>query len=181
MEIKRLTFYFSAIALAFVLLTKALQASAGISATETSFHERYLFSVLLPEGWGFFTKNPRDEKKVLYQVLPDKSLRLATYKNSAPDNCFGFSRRSRRASLEFGRLMSTITEADWNRYAAYSLPELLHSDTIPAIQMRYTGHDFNQLAKGSYLVKRYALVPWAWAQYPEHYTNPEHYLKLTIN
>ncbi|TGE29607.1 SdpA family antimicrobial peptide system protein [Hymenobacter metallicola] len=181
MVLKRLTFYFAVLLLGFVLVSKAVQASVSVNATDTSFQERYLFSALLPEGWGFFTKSPRDEKKVLYKLEADKSLTLATYHNSDADNLFGFSRRSRRTNLEFSRLMAQVQEKDWERYQHYTLRDLLRLDTIPSVQLKYSAGKYTQLTKGTYLVKAYTIVPWAWAQFPEHYTNPERYLKLTIN
>ncbi|TGE25414.1 SdpA family antimicrobial peptide system protein [Hymenobacter aquaticus] len=180
MKAKRFVFYLTLIILGFVLVAKAGQASVGTNATETSFQERYMFSVLLPEGWGFFTKNPRDAKTVLYTVGPDKTLALATYKNAAAQNLCGLSRRSRRLNLEFSRVMAQVQEKDWTRQQAYSLTELLHADTIAAVVIPYSTRHFTQLAKGDYVVKRFNVVPWAWAQYPEHFTNPEQYLKLTI-
>ncbi|PJJ59214.1 SdpA family antimicrobial peptide system protein [Hymenobacter chitinivorans] len=181
MEIKRFSFYLAILALGFVLVSKAVQASVGVNATETTFQERYTFSVLLPEGWGFFTKSPRDEKNVLYRIRPDKSLEVATHKNADPENLFGFSRRSRRANMEFSRVMAQVKEKDWDQYQRYSLQDLIGSDTIATVHIPYSSTQFNQLQKGTYIVKRYTITPWAWAQYPEHYTNPERYLKLTIN
>ncbi|UOQ74652.1 SdpA family antimicrobial peptide system protein [Hymenobacter cellulosilyticus] len=181
MEIKRFSFYLTVLLLGFVLVSKAVQASVGVNATETTFQERYAFSVLLPEGWGFFTKSPRDEKNVLYRIMPDKTLEVAVHKNADPENLFGFSRRSRRTSMEFSRVMAHVKAKDWEKYQSYSLRDLLTSDTIAAVRVPYSTKQFNQLEKGTYIVKRYSIVPWAWAQYPEHYTNPEQYLKLTIN
>lgn len=180
MEVKRFAFYLLFLTTGFVLVAKAGLAAMGSNATETSFQERYLFSMLLPEGWGFFTKNPRDEKNVLYRIRPDNTLELASYRNSDARNLFGLSRRSRRTNLEFSRVLAEVREKDWTRYRAYTLAQLVGSDTIAPVRVAYSPLKFTQLAKGNYLVKRYAIVPWAWAQYPGHFTNPEHYLKVTI-
>ncbi|TGE16820.1 SdpA family antimicrobial peptide system protein [Hymenobacter elongatus] len=181
MEAKRFVFYLSLLIAGFVLVAKAGLASVGTNATETSFQERYMFSALLPEGWGFFTRNPREEKIVLYRIRPDKTLTLASYRNSDARNLHGLSRRSRRINMEFSRMMAEVQEKDWSRYQTYSLAELVGSDAIAPVQVAYSPLKFTQLTKGAYLVKRFNLVPWAWAQYPGHFTNPEEYLKVTID
>lgn len=63
---------------------------------------------VLPQGWAFYSRNPRDNT---YRVINTKTGERATqFPNTSPNNYFGLSRYGRLKDVEVGRLISKINE-----------------------------------------------------------------------
>jgi antimicrobial peptide system SdpA family protein len=69
---------------------------------------------VVPEGWAFFTKSPRDAAYVPYERAADGTWRKAElWPHSRPSNAFGLDRRSRAQGVELGILQSAVGRAGW--------------------------------------------------------------------
>ena len=148
------------------LILKVFSASMGINATNTPFLHRYIVSIFIPEGWGFFTRNPREVQHTMEKV-ENNQIQIITIKNTHFTNLFGISRKSRRINLEFQRILAKIPNTSWD-----------NNNTI----IRLSGFE-NQLiyiGKGKYLVKKFTPIPWAWAKYPENFTQKIDTLNIII-
>jgi antimicrobial peptide system SdpA family protein len=73
------------------------------------FESSLRVSRVLPQGWGFFTKSPRDETLTAHRVLEDGSLTpLSRGPHSRMANAFGMNRRSRSEGVEMGLLAAAV-------------------------------------------------------------------------
>ena len=111
-----------------------------------------------PQGWGFFTKSPKDEYLLLFKKRENDSLEPLIQKNFTLNNIYGISRKQRFLSLEVSKLMSQTTNDQWNNCTEENINKCLVQKV-----------DLNQLSsrnllEGDYLVLREKHIPWAWAK-----------------
>jgi len=65
---------------------------------------------VLPEGWSFFTKSPRDSFVVAYDENGDEA---GTAPNAQPKWVFGLNRASRLGGVEIDRVMQDLDRGAW--------------------------------------------------------------------
>jgi len=113
---------------------------------------------ILPQGWGFFTRNPLEEKYKFYSV-ENGTLVLANERNSSSANFLGLSRKYRRYGYEFTQIYSNISKGGWKEPKSNKLQSIQFygPDTL---QTRDT---FKTIKPGKYIIIKYKEVPWAWA------------------
>lgn len=122
-----------------------------------------VMNTILPQGWGFFTRNPKETKYHLYS-LENEVPKLLNKKNTSVPNLFGLSRKYRRLAYEFGKIYTSIKDEHWTGLgkAHYSELKFDNVDTF------YLDQSFFLIKEGRYRIVKYEIVPWAWAnQKPE--------------
>ena len=65
---------------------------------------------VLPEGWSFFTKSPREAFVVAYDDAGDE---VGTAPNAQPKWAFGLNRASRLGGIDVDRLMQVLDREAW--------------------------------------------------------------------
>ncbi|QKE10788.1 SdpA family antimicrobial peptide system protein (plasmid) [Bacillus cereus] len=70
-----------------------------------------LIKTIIPQGWGFYSKNPRDEMIFIYDM--EKKEILSDWPNNKVKNLFGLSREGRGKGVEAGLLFSKIGTSKW--------------------------------------------------------------------
>jgi antimicrobial peptide system SdpA family protein len=70
---------------------------------------------VLPEGWSFFTKSPRDAFVVAYDEAGDE---VGTAPNAQLKWSFGLNRTSRLGGIEVDRVIRTLDREAWHRCEA---------------------------------------------------------------
>ena len=174
---QRLLYYVALLGCVSFALLRLLQISIGSNAIDVSFSEKYTASLFFPEGWGFFTKSPRDTKYVLYTASPGGlPLESVTYKNSSRQNLFGFSRASRRLNLEFSKFLPAIQSKCW-----HSLPDGTTTGAPAAVTtVAFSTKQFKMLKPGMYIVKKFDISPWAWAKFPTRFAKHDSYATVCL-
>lgn len=113
----------------------------------------------LPQGWQFYTKNPRDERLLLLATdgspLPEVSWPMA-----AKSNWFGIKRTARAIGVEAGALFVQIPETAWR--------ECRRSEWSTCIKGLQPVTVENPTPRprlcGTVIFGRQAPVPWAWSR-----------------
>ncbi len=128
---------------------------------------------LVPQGWGFFTKSPRDEQIHLYRVTGAAYADAFAGHESEARNLFGLSRRPRMQGRELGAItahasVSIACDAD--------LQSCLNRARHSRENVVTTGAKA-QLC-GEFVMTRQAPIPFAWAHFasvslPGQYTHVE--------
>lgn len=67
---------------------------------------------ILPEGWSFFTKSPRDAFVIAYDENGDET---GTAPNAQPKWAFGLNRTSRLGGIDVDRVMQKLDRDAWQR------------------------------------------------------------------
>jgi len=138
-----------------------LIASISESIINVSRISKIRSTVFMPEGWAFFTKNPREENFVLYKKEGHgwdlKTIQAGSYKN-----IFGLNRKIRIANQELGMLLSNYTNPQWvdlkGRMNDPSNTVLL--DTLSARDV--VDHSHYPIFTGEYILQKVYNVPWVW-------------------
>ncbi len=113
-----------------------------------------------PQGWAFFTKDPKEKGVELYHRQGGEVVRLGPPRNADARHAFGLIKTGRAQMIEAAMLMETLTAAAWTRCEREPEPCLLASTARPR-QVRNL-HPMRSLC-GEVGVVRQPPVPWAWA------------------
>ncbi|TCP61544.1 SdpA family antimicrobial peptide system protein [Baia soyae] len=76
----------------------------GIRITE--FEKKIKIATWFPQGWGFYSKNPREEQFMTFDI--SKKDIAANWPNSRSENWFGLKRFGRSQGIEAGLINSKI-------------------------------------------------------------------------
>jgi antimicrobial peptide system SdpA family protein len=112
---------------------------------------------ILPEGWGFFTRDPNEPSVLVYKKDQSGELKLITPTATDPSYLLGLSRISRRLNFEVSLCLGKIQDSVWEKVEKPTRMNLntQHCDTI---QNKLA----NPLLMGDYVFVRQDRVPWAW-------------------
>ncbi len=113
--------------------------------------------MVMPEGWGYFTRNPREPIMQFYRL--DGKHEPVFEPNFSARYLFGMRRDGRKLSGEAGFVVSQVRAKAWivtrKRLSFESLPDstvIVHNPTG------------NPMLCGDYLVQVQDRLPWAWAK-----------------
>ncbi|BDD06267.1 SdpA family antimicrobial peptide system protein [Aureibacter tunicatorum] len=159
----KLFFYIFTSFLAFLLFASVVISSFPKSAISMPGNVKYYLNALVPQGWGFFTKSPRENYLTLYEVENDQLIKIPL-NNSDIKNYFGLSRMGRSLFMEISIIKSQISESEWSKGFDKSI------SLENAYQVNNT--DFlHYLKKGKYVIVEENFIPWNWANLIESNTN----------
>jgi antimicrobial peptide system SdpA family protein len=155
----------------FLVLASSLRTNALSPGSSIRSADAYLF----PQGWAFFTKDPRDQMVDVYRFGQDERLECVLQKNSASAYFFGISRKGRRVVLEISLILSTLPDSIWRTSRGepdiHFLPQAITVHREPFMYV---------LTKGKYLIIEQRPIPWAWAKMNQKKYNPTKFLTLNI-
>lgn len=115
----------------------------------------------IPQGWAFFTRNPRENVVKLYKVDDHKLVYLNSTTSLSFEDFLGIKRHKRRISAELSEIISNMKKTKkWNEFrnieVATAVNKIQISDTI---ENKFK----NKLLKsGEYLIFSSKRMPWAW-------------------
>lgn len=137
------------------LIAVVLASSAGVSPVKPPFSVRILQLAVVPEGWSFFTRDPREPKDVVYRRA-DGRLEQVTFANTSRASLLGVSRRARAVDGELMGLLAPVLASTWRdcRGAA-----CLARGGEP---LRLTNWSTTRHICGDVVVLRSPPAPWAW-------------------
>lgn len=141
----------------------------GENPVSPPFSLKLLIIKVSPQGWGFFTRDPREPVITMYKVDSDESLSQILKSNNSPGTFFGFSRKNRRIHLEFMRLQSLVKEENWQIYKEEGLQ--LPADYSVMNGDNTAGFDYHYLQEGRYIFFRYKKTPWLYKKGNLKYNN----------
>jgi antimicrobial peptide system SdpA family protein len=158
-----------------VVVAYAVHGSMTMTALELPL-ERHLDTVLfLPEGWAFFTRDPKEPEFLMFHPRSDGSWTRAARPNDSLSTVFGFSRFLRSLNVERGLLVAPFREGDWR--PCTSRPELCLADwqgTIFTVKNRTPG----ATVCGPVAFVKQDRVPWAWSRSVDADRMPSRVLRM---
>jgi len=134
-----------------------LIVNLGSTTIEIPYRSKTVFHSLSVQGWGFFTRNPREEVVDIFKIEEGRLERM-TVVNSSASNYFGMSRKSRKIGMEVSIILGKLKkkEAEWRRVIKNE--PMSHSDLIVPLE----SSNLHYLSKGEYLLTKRFTTPWAW-------------------
>ncbi len=155
----------------------------GIIVFFASFKEQIILNknfqkqvnYIFPEGWGFFTKNPRDLLMDVYKLDNNEIVKI-DMSNHSLANKLGLSRKARVIGYEASMITNDIPEEFWIENTSNDIKPHLTDSTLVIKKKPY----FKHLANGEYIFKVYRQVPYAWANKGQEKYNPSKFAKVRI-
>ncbi len=134
----------------------AILSSVPFNPISMDYNKSQVIFTFIPQGWGFFTRDARELRTLVYSKQGDE-LNLVNGSASTASELFGLSRESRRENIELGQLISVLPDSIW-----MNCPSKKWQDCESApyqIQSPFKNPKFN----GEYVLIRTEPVPWAWS------------------
>lgn len=147
----------------------------GLTPLSPPNHVKVHVAKVMPEGWGFFTRDPREDVMRLYKI-EENELTEVKMKNNALDAFWGVSRKNRRKHLEFMRWQYLVK-------TSYFCDMPIHLwKTVEAIPLNdQRGFDYFLLDKGEYLVVKSPIKPWIYENKNIHTNDNSSFARVVIN
>lgn len=154
---KRGIFYIATIctisSFVFLLFTNSISYNLNTSSYKTI----KIFSTISPQGWGFFTKSPREDNVYIYSVT-NKNIINEMLPNSHYSNFFGLSRKSRMIGFEISHILVQLNKEKWENFNGN-----FNKYTKKAIKV--DNSKLHYLKTGSYLLVKEKVPPYLWRNY----------------
>lgn len=132
-------------------------------------------STFFPEGWGFFTKNPRDLQLEVYKI-ENKKLNKINMSNHSAFNYFGLSRKARVIGYESSIIANEVDKKNWKKNETKNMTFFMNDSSIVIQQKK----GFKFLVPGEYMFKMYEPIPYAWSKKNQENNNPYSLVKVKI-
>lgn len=134
---------------------------------------------VLPEGWAFFTRDPKEPDYYVYQ-RSGAELTPVGVTNADPSNLFGLVRNLGTHSIQLAMLLQRIPESAW--HPCESAPEVCLNDPAITDQVWSVSNPFlHPTLCGPLLARKQAPVPWAWGASRETIIMPSELLALDVS
>jgi len=161
-----------------VVALYAIHAAMNHNVLRLPFEESVHTQFFLPEGWAFFTRNPRDDRYFVYRLAPDGSwIDTNLGPHNRPRNAFGLNRKSRAQGVEIGLLLVSIQDQEWT--ACRKSPTACLA-TIP-VSKDFKDISPNPTLCGEMGVVMQPPVPWAWAGMQRPVTMPSRVSRVRVH
>jgi antimicrobial peptide system SdpA family protein len=114
----------------------------------------------IPQGWSFFTRNPREEQLSYFIREPSGRWRAASLGPvSHPRNALGLNRKSRAQGVESAFLLAAVPNPAWVSCGDEEPEHCL--DRLP-VRRRVRTHSRKPTLTGIVGFVKHEPVPWAW-------------------
>lgn len=140
-----------------LVISLILFSSNNSSYPILNYRTQKIIFTLLPQGWGFFTKDPKDATVDVYQ-LEGKTLKLITINNFSLQNLYGFSRKARYIGYEFGKLGQCIPKTAYKNElgtVGKIYPKKITIVKIPFVPKFYP-------IDNEFIIYQYKITPFEW-------------------
>lgn len=133
--------------------------------------------IVFPEGFAFFTRDPREPDLYLYEQTEDGWKTAALGPNARPANFFGLNRKARAQAVEYALLLQGRGPGAWSSCDAGTLSCLERvetHDTIENVTPRPT-------LCGTVGFVRQDPIPWAWSEDRDTIEMSSELIKLQVS
>ncbi|PDY26976.1 SdpA family antimicrobial peptide system protein [Bacillus thuringiensis] len=146
-----------------LLFLSSILSGLGSNPLSMNKDTNLIISSVLPQGWGFFSKDPRENQVGLYAEGKD-SLEVL-WPNMKAKNVFGLYRKGRSQGVEMGTLTSKIKEQDWMECSEGNLQTCKKKADEKPIKLD-NPVTYPLLCGGYYMTKEKP-VPWNYYKYSD--------------
>jgi len=133
---------------------------------------------IFPQGWNFFTKNPRDNYVLVLQKIDSSYQIHRLLPNSNLNNIWGIKRNGRALGSEMGVIMKQIPKEIWRKCEGENVLHKINKDTTIVIEMNNPFD--NQIICGEIAILEIEPVPWAWSTSRNFFEMPGRYIKINL-
>ncbi|MCG8328914.1 MAG: SdpA family antimicrobial peptide system protein [Chitinophagales bacterium] len=129
---------------------------------------------IMPQGWAFFTRNPREHNYFIYQKV-DGEYQQLILSNCNRKNLFGASRKSRIQSVELGDILAKVEGTTW-----LECPGGIRQEAeIECLEETLV---INRVESpticGAFYIAQQEPLPWAWGKHYREIDMPAKVVKI---
>lgn len=139
--------------------------------------ENKLFT-FVPQGWAFFTRNPREAQIIIYQKKSDNRFEEISQRHSSYHNIFGLKRTASKVMSELQFVKRKINDSLYQNTMWSYQRELYSKVSLESITVQNQIKD--PILCGEYLVVYQKAVPWAWSRSLDRIKMPAKIIRLNI-
>ncbi len=144
-----------------LLLLGSIHAGLPFNPINLPLERQLRLRVFLPQGWKFFTKDPREERiDVLVKTDPGIWRSGLAGTNASSTNLFGLKRNTRAKAVEVGLITTSIMKDQW--VACEKAPGAC-AENIP-VTASLKNPSPNPTLCGQVCVVKQTPLPWAWSR-----------------
>lgn len=147
-------------------------ASVPLNPASLKFENKMNILSVVPEGWGFFTRDAREPAIHVYKK-ENAGYSLVNYPMPDWKNGLGVSRNMRKINIELFSLLAAVQDSSWQTDTTGRLS--FDCDTMVTLKGPFN----HSRLRGTFLVVKQERLPWAWAGQWKTITMP--YKKLLLN
>lgn len=137
-------------------------SSIPFNPLNLSYNEKTSIFTLIPQGWGFFTRNPREDEPYIYKKVGKDWIKVSN-SNSDVGYFFGASRKGRKINFEAYSLLSQIKDSLAWKKADIVIASAKDFEPLPVVQV--VNNTTNPILFGEFVFVKKRKVPWAWSSY----------------
>jgi len=132
----------------------------------------------VPQGWAFFTRNPREAQIVLYKRNEFNKFEEIDQRHACIGNLFGLNRSASKIMSEL-QLIKNKTNDSLYKNTQWNYQNNIYTDvSIKAVSVK--NQMKNPILCGEYIVIFQKAVPWAWCKSLYKIKMPAKIMKLNI-
>lgn len=149
------------------------------NALELPFEEqvRPIARILAPEGWNFFTRNPREERALPFTRRADGAWVSAhAGPHAQPRYAFGLNRVSRAQGVEIGLLLGGISNSAWE--TCQGTISMCLASAGPPLHLRNVSPAATLCGDVGLALQE--PLPWAWIESRDEVTMPSRFARLEV-
>lgn len=159
----------------FILIFFTIIAAIPTSAIPLDLEKRTFIRTVYPQGWGFYSKDPRGDMFNVYDL--SRKEQAVNWPNNKISNGFGLYRYGRAQGTEMGLLTAQIKENDWSKCTKSPMDCLSESEKIVSIK--------NTTPKptlcGELGIASAQPIPWAWADYADDINSNSKIVRVNVS
>jgi antimicrobial peptide system SdpA family protein len=130
----------------------------AINLKYRAFHKNFS-NVIFPEGWAFFTRNPRENKIYIYRILPNKGLQEVSMKNFEAGVFFGIDRKNRVMYAKIANIIDDVKPEYWNDFSLIENKITKNEiDRLSVLNIKVKG----PMIYGDFVIMIKKTTPFAW-------------------
>lgn len=141
-----------------------------------SLFSKSLINSIIPEGWGFFTKSPVENKRL---YVFDSNFEQLDLCNSSLNTMLGVSRKNRIINAKFALIADHLVKDStrWLQCPKDFVNNIsqLQADTPIKIKV-----DYHDIPKGIYYLRYIEPLPWSWIDIKNQLDMPSKVCKVFI-
>src|SRR5262249_24867031 len=153
--------------------------SIANSPLHPSFRQRVSVLAIMPEGWAFFTRNPREAVTRVYKKAAGLNWLLISEPNFSKRHLYGFHCAGRLITNELGNLLSGLAPERWTECKG-PVGECMDRRLLEPIVIHKQPRVLKELC-GEIVVQVTEPLPWAWARRRTQEEMPSKWIKLDVN
>lgn len=160
------------------LLVMIIASSLPYNTIENKFHMSKIIFAPLPQGWAFFTRNPREAQLQLF-VKDGKEWKPLNHYHSNRLSYDGLSRVSTKQLMQLSNIFNKIPEDRYINCDSSNF-QINKIGCVPNTSYQ-VNNDFDEANLcGEYILCCQKIIPWAWIKHLENINMPSKIIKINI-